>query len=97
MISSALTLNQKPFLRSQPPSGLEKLDTAPLHELGIENIDETREERSCNNCRRINSVISSEPIQTRRNRSMVINSDRALSCAAVQRRVPTRVGSGKPL
>src|SRR3954462_7765159 len=95
MMSSALTLNQKPLRFSHPPKGLEKLDTAPLHELGIENCETACDES--NSCRRTNSVISSEPTQMRRTLSMVTNSASALSCAAVQRSGATRRASGKPL
>src|SRR4051812_45617668 len=97
MINSAFTLNQKPFLRSHPPSGLEKLETAPLQELGIENSETAADERSWSSWRRISSVISREPIHTRRRRSMVISSPKALSCAAVQRSGLIRLGSGNPL
>src|SRR3954468_20514362 len=95
MISSALTLNQKPFCRPQPPRGLEKLETAPLQELGMENCETAADERT--SCRRISSVISREPTQILRTRSMVTNSAKALSCAGLHRSGETLRGSGKPL
>src|ERR1041385_2688253 len=96
MINSAFTLNQKPFRRGMPPSGLEKLDTDMLPEPGTENSARLRDDISCNNCRRINSVISIEPIQTRRTLSIVMRSPRALSCAGVQRAEDIALDSGNP-
>src|SRR6266568_200836 len=51
----------------------------PLQEPGMENCAAPREEISCASCRRISSVISSEPIQTRRTASMVMTFAKARS------------------
>src|SRR4051812_49060309 len=90
---------------------LEILGMAPLHEVGIENSENgasgekggtcetcsAAEEICSTSCRRMSSVISKEPIQTRRTRSVVINSASALSCPEVQRAGSRRAGSAKPL
>ncbi len=78
-----------------PPSGLEKLDTAPLHELGALNCAAAIDDHSRANWRRTNSVISNEPIHTRRTASTERSCARACSCAAVQRPAAMLDASGR--
>ena len=74
MINSALTLNQKPLGWPSPPNGLERL----------EKLEIPGDEISCGSRRRMSSVISSEPIQTRRTSSMLTTLASACSCCGVQ-------------
>jgi len=75
-MSSALTLNQNPFDCSPPPNGLERLEPP--------KADAPGEEMSFASRRRMSSVISSEPIQTRRTSSMLTILASACSCCGVQ-------------
>src|ERR1039458_9388483 len=94
MISSALTLNQKPLadaLAPPPPNGLPALEMPGLE---MPNAV-TGEVTSCESRRRMSSVISSEPIQTWRGSGIPVILASACSCCGVHTRVELGVETGE--
>src|ERR1017187_10543618 len=93
MISSALTLNQKPFaVAPPPPDGLVMLELPEGPATPSAPNAVTGDVTSCARRRRMSSVISSEPIQMRRIWSMLMTRASAFSCSGVH----TRAGPGWP-
>src|ERR1019366_5490547 len=92
MISSALTLNQKPLADAlAPPNGLLALEMPGLE---MPNAV-TGEVTSCDRRPRMSSVISSEPIQTWRVSSILMILASACSCCGVHTRVGLGVKTGE--
>src|SRR3954466_6645155 len=97
-------LNQNFFGRLAAPNGLLTLPTpilegssnnCPLH--GFENSAAAAEKSSCCHLRRMSSVISIEPIHTRRTESILINDASARSWSSLHLPEETACGSGNCL